>query len=106
MTAPETNDTRDISVHLTIRTDLAVNDARQRILAALGDQFDIRHVSAFDLDDLDDADDPEVQLVICPARGLLRVYVDDEQRADQHAKAESAVWAGLIIGGDHRGEVT
>lgn len=96
---------RHITVSLTVRTaNLTPDEVRLRILAAIGDQFDINHVSAYDLDDFDDS--PEIQLVVCPVRGLLGTYVDDEGRADEHAKREGAAWAGLSVGGDHRGEVT
>lgn len=96
---------RDIIVSLTVHTaDLTPDEVRLRILAAIGDQFDINHVSAYDVDSLPDS--PEIQLVVCPVRGLLGAYVGDEGRADEHAKREGATWGGVTAGGDYRGEVT
>lgn len=98
-------DRRSISVMFSVETaDLTPDEVRLRILAAVGDQFSIPHISAYDVDDLDD--DPEVQLVVCPVRGLLGAYVGDEGRAEDHAKREGAVWAAFTVSGDHRGEVT
>ncbi|OLT13035.1 hypothetical protein BJF79_03810 [Actinomadura sp. CNU-125] len=96
---------RHITVSLTVRTtDLTPDEVRLRILAAVGDQFEINHASAYDLNSI--PDEPEIQLVVCPVRGLLGAYVGDEGRADEHAKREGAAWAGFTVGGDYRGEVT
>lgn len=96
---------RTINVSLTVQTaDLTADEVRLRVLAAVGDQFTIHHVSAYDLDDIEGS--PEIQLVVCPVRGLLGAYVEDEARAEEHAQREGATWAGLPASGDHRGEVT
>lgn len=54
----------------------------------------------------DDDSMPDVSLVVCPVRGLLRAYVGDEEAADAHAKREGAVMVSWSADTDHRGEVT
>ena len=96
---------RTINVTLAVRTtDLTADEVRLRVLAAVGDQFTIHHASAYDLDDIPDS--PEVQLVVCPVRGLVGAFVDDEERADALAKKEGAVLASWSTDADYRGEVT
>jgi hypothetical protein len=96
---------RMIHVTLGVRTaDLTADEVRLRVLAAVGDQFTIHHASAYDLADVPGS--PEVQLVVCPVRGLLKAFVDDEERADALAKKEGAVLASWTADADYRGEVT
>lgn len=60
------------------------------------------HVSSPD----DDAPPAQVAFVICPLRGLLRIYVDDEEAAAAHAKREGAIIVDWTADADYRGEVT
>lgn len=97
---------RTITVMFTVRTaDLTPDEVRLRVLAAVGDQMSIPHISAYDVNDISD-DEVDIQLVVCPVRGLLGAYVGDADRAEDHAKREGAVWAGFVTSGDYRGEVT
>lgn len=58
-----------------------------------------------DYDDLTD-DEPTVSVVICPVRGLLRAFVDDEDAASDLARREGAVIVVWAADEDHRNEVT
>lgn len=94
-------------VHLSmlIEADQAPEDVQLAVLASLSDRYKILHAGVVGLGG-DDDPMPEITLVICPVRGLLRAYVDDEEVAAEHAKREGAVFVTWVADGDYRGEVT
>jgi hypothetical protein len=94
-----------VHVSLSIEDDtLTADEIRLRILATLGDRFTIQHASAVDLDTVDVVG--EVLFVVCPARGLLKTFVDDEDHALELAKEQGAVVVRTYADDDFRGEVT
>lgn len=94
-----------VYMSLFIETDQAPEHVQLAVLASLSDKYKIvnNSVQGFDSDD-DPA--PEITFVICPLRGLLRAFVNDEESADTLAKAEGAVWVSWSADADYRGEVT
>lgn len=98
-----TDEPARVHISLLIETDQAPGDVQLSILASLSDRYKILHTSVGAIGD-DDA--PTVQFVVCPIRGLLRAFVDNEEAADALAKTEGAVILGWTADTDHRGEVT
>jgi hypothetical protein len=99
-------ETRCLSVGITLNTALDPQDVHLRILAAVSDLSGVQITDSrvIDLDEIDTS--PEVQLVVCPVRGLLAAMVDDEGRATDLAKREGAVVINWGADADYRGEVT
>ena len=94
-----------VYLSLLIETEQAPEDVQLRVLAHLSDQYKIVNASVHAFGG-DDDPIPEIQLVVCPVRGLLKAFVNDEEGADALAKTEGAVWVGWSADADHRGEVT
>jgi len=88
---------------LVIQTDRNPEDVQLAVLAQLTDQFRVVHnsVGVPNEDTM-----PEITFVVCPVRGLLATYVENEEQGIEHAKREGAVYVSWTADGDFRNEVT
>lgn len=93
-----------VYLSMLIETDQAPEDVQLAVLAALSDRYKIVNTNVTGSDDSDQM--PEVTFVVCPTRGLMGAYVDDDERAADLAKREGAVTVTWTADTDHRGEVT
>lgn len=100
---PETT-TRRVSLHFLIATDRAPEDVHLAILASVSDRFTVLH-SGVGSYDMNDPDEPSVQLVIDPVAGIRGAFVDDPERAEELAKELGSVIVELTVDTDLRGEV-
>jgi len=88
---------------LVIETDREPEDVQLAVLARLTDQFRVVH-NTVGVPSEDNV--PQITFVVCPVRGLLATYVDDEELAIEYAKREGAVYVSWSADDDFRGEVT
>lgn len=93
-----------VYLSMLIETDQAPEDVQLAVLAALSDRYKIVNTNVTGSNDDDRL--PEVTFVVCPVRGLMGAYVDDDERAADLAKREGAVTVAWTADVDHRGEVT
>ena len=90
---------------LLIETDQAPEDVQLAVLAALSDRYKIVNTSVNGSDDDTDTT-PEIAFVVCPVRGLLKAFVNDQDGAHDLAKREGAALVSWSADADYRGEVT
>lgn len=98
------SETARVYLSMLIDTDQAPADVQLAVLAALSDRYKILNTNVAGPDDGDRM--PEVTFVVCPVRGLMRAFVDDDERAADLAKREGAVTVTWTADTDYRGEVT
>lgn len=94
-----------VHVSLLIHTDDDPATVQLAVLAALSDQHAIVSTSVSAIGAEDDPD-PYVQAVVCPVRGLLRMFVDEPEAAEAFAREEHAVLIAWLVDEDHRGQST
>lgn len=98
-------ETPRVYVSMLIETDQAPGDVQLAVLASLSDRYKIVHNSVQGFNG-DDDPTPEISFVVCPVRGLIRAFVNDEDDANDLAKREGAVLVSWTADADYRGEVT
>lgn len=94
--------TEFVHLSMVIETDQAPEDVQLAVLATLSDRYKIASTHVYRPDDTDRT--PQVAFVICPLRGLLRVFVDNDEDADLCAREEGAVVVNWSADADYRGE--
>lgn len=98
------SETPHVYVSMLIETDQAPEDVQLAVLASLSDRYKI--VNASVNGSVGDNSAPEIAFVVCPVRGLLKAFVNDEDGAHDLAKREGAALVSWTADADYRGEVT
>lgn len=93
----------EMYVTLLLETDETPETVHLAVQAAIPERYKIRHAGVHTPADIEGA---EVVFVVCPLRGLLRVFVDDSDTATEFAQREGAVTVEWTADADYRGEVT
>lgn len=99
------SDRKTVYLTMMIETDQAPADVQLAVLASVNDRYKVVNASVHSAGG-DDDPTPNITFVVCPVRGLLRAYVDNEDGAEAHSKREGAVVVTWSADADHRGEVT
>lgn len=92
-----------VYLSMLIETDQAPEDVQLAVLASLSDRYKILNAS---VGLVGDDHSPSVSFVVCPVRGLMGTFVDDEDAATDLSKREGGVVVSWTADADHRGEVT
>lgn len=98
-------ETPRVHMSMLIETDQAPGDVQLAVLASLSDRYKIVHNSVQGVGG-DDDPMPEISFVVCPVRGLLQAFVNDEDGANDLARREGAALISWTADADYRGEVT
>lgn len=97
-----TEEDRRVVITLTFRTTTEPGVVLASVLHRLGEatrDLESTHANGFSLGE---STNPFVQLVIDPAAGLLGVYVENSERAEEHARNVDGVVIELPVDIDHR----
>jgi hypothetical protein len=98
-------ETPRVYMSMLIETNQAPEDVQLAVLASLSDRYKIVHNSVQGFNG-DDDPMPDITFIVCPVRGLLKAFVNDEAGAEEFAKREGAALVSWTADADYRGEVT
>lgn len=96
--------TRRVFINLYIVTEDDPADVHLGVLAAINERWEVQ-TSSVHGSDINDPDEPSVQLVVDPVAGIRGAFVDDPERAEELAKELGSVIVELPVDTDLRGEV-